>query len=49
MWLGTIFGVSPLEADAWISLEDDDGLYEGRVTTLAIAPDGTLWIGTNGG
>ena len=33
----------------WDNYNTDDGLADNTVTSIALAPDGSLWFGTNGG
>jgi len=38
-----------LEDDSWHLIRTSDGLLDNRTTTLAIGPDGRIWIGTDAG
>jgi signal transduction histidine kinase/ligand-binding sensor domain-containing protein/CheY-like chemotaxis protein len=45
LWVGTWGGLLRLEAGRWTRLTTSDGLLHNRVSQLAEAKDGSLWIG----
>ncbi len=50
LWVGTRRGVAVRGGNgAWQVLGRATGLPQGRVTALAVAPDNSVWIGTDGG
>lgn len=48
VWAATLAGLSVLEGGAWRSYHAADGLPSDSLIGLAEAPDGSLWIGTDG-
>ena len=49
LWVGTGGGVNMHDGQVWSSLDKNDGLSGGRVTTICQGPDGDLWFGTDSG
>ena len=45
LWVGTWGGLLRLEAGRWTRLTTSDGLLHNRVSQLAEAKDGSLWVG----
>lgn len=40
-------GVSRFDGETWITYTKDDGLADGDLTTIAVAADGAVWVGTS--
>ena len=49
MWFGTPAGVSQYDGTTVVNFTAGDGLKHNSVTAIHPAPDGTIWIGTDGG
>lgn len=47
LWLGTNSGVYYFEKDKWVYI-DDPRVQQSSVIDIVEAPDGSLWLGTNG-
>jgi len=46
VWCGTVWdGVMRFDGSAWASYTRDDGLADNWIRSIAIAPDGAVWIG----
>jgi ligand-binding sensor domain-containing protein len=48
-WVATWSGLSHFDGRAWRTYTTADGLADDWVYAMAQAPDGTLWLGTEGG
>jgi ligand-binding sensor domain-containing protein len=50
LWAGTgDQGVFHYDGEIWTNYSERDGLIDDSVFSIAVAPDGALWFGTNGG
>ncbi len=49
VWFGGIYGVSRFDGRVWRTYHTNDGLIEMHGYSLAIAKDGTIWVGTENG
>ena len=46
LWFATGSGVLHYNGASWKTYTVSDGLLSNNVTSVAVAPDGTLWVGT---
>jgi signal transduction histidine kinase/ligand-binding sensor domain-containing protein len=49
LWMGTSQGLFQSKDNHWTQFTEKDGLSNPDVRAIVESPDGTLWIGTNGG
>jgi signal transduction histidine kinase/ligand-binding sensor domain-containing protein len=49
IWTGTDGGVSVFDGETFVNFTATDGLTEGWIGTVAVAPDGTVWLGGSAG
>ncbi len=50
VWAGSEYaGVTRFDGNIWTQYTMKDGLSDDNVKNIAVAPDGTIWIGTNNG
>jgi hypothetical protein len=50
VWIADAFALYRWDGTAWTTVSDDWGLFDlGGANTLAIGPDDTIWLGTEGG